>query len=124
MGRPVKLPPTASELKELGVDADTVNLNRTETVEWHHYDRVVIGASIRYGHFHPALDRFVKSTGITAGVAGAFFSVNLVARKPEKRTRKPTAIRASFSLTRRGSRRAARYLPVRCVIRAIAGTIE
>ena len=51
----------ASELKELGIDADTLNLNRTDVVEWHHYDRVVIGASIRYGHFHPAVDRFVKS---------------------------------------------------------------
>lgn len=50
----------ASELKELGIDADTLNLNRTDVVEWHHYDRVVIGASIRYGHFHPAVDRFVK----------------------------------------------------------------
>ncbi len=47
----------ASELKELGIDADTLNLNRTDVVEWHHYDRVVIGASIRYGHFHPAVDR-------------------------------------------------------------------
>jgi menaquinone-dependent protoporphyrinogen oxidase len=48
-------------------------------VEWHHYDRVVIGASIRYGHFHPALDRFVKKhLAVAAGAAGAFFSVNLV----------------------------------------------
>ena len=39
----------ASELKELGIDADTLNLNRTDVVEWHHYDRVVIGASIRDG---------------------------------------------------------------------------
>ncbi|OWG01897.1 protoporphyrinogen oxidase, partial [Klebsiella pneumoniae] len=31
----------ASELKELGIDADTLNLNRTDVVEWHHYDRVV-----------------------------------------------------------------------------------
>ncbi|MGV8352503.1 flavodoxin domain-containing protein, partial [Pseudomonas aeruginosa] len=29
----------ASELKELGIDADTLNLNRTDVVEWHHYDR-------------------------------------------------------------------------------------
>ena len=27
----------ASELKELGIDADTLNLNRTDVVEWHHY---------------------------------------------------------------------------------------
>ncbi len=61
----------ASELKELGIDADTLNLNRTDVVEWHHYDRVVIGASIRYGHFHPAVDRFVKkASGSIAGAAG------------------------------------------------------
>ncbi len=29
----------ASELKELGIDADTLNLNRTDVVEWHHYDQ-------------------------------------------------------------------------------------
>lgn len=60
----------ASELKELGIDADILNLNRTDNVEWHHYDRVVIGASIRYGHFHPAVDRFVKKHGSIAGAAG------------------------------------------------------
>ncbi len=77
----------ASELKELGIDADTLNLNRTDVVEWHHYDRVVIGASIRYGHFHPAVDRFVKKhLASLQALPGAFFSVNLVARKPEKRT--------------------------------------
>ena len=32
----------ASELKELGIDADTVNLNRTEEVEWRHYDLSLI----------------------------------------------------------------------------------
>lgn len=46
--------------KSLGIYSDVVNLNRTEQIAWQDYDRVVIGASIRYGHFHPALDRFVK----------------------------------------------------------------
>ena len=89
----------ASELKELGIDADTVNLNRTEEVEWHHYDRVVIGASIRYGHFHPALDRFVKKhlQSLNA-LPGAFFSVNLVARKPEKRTPQTNSYTRKFLL--------------------------
>ncbi|ENL1644711.1 menaquinone-dependent protoporphyrinogen IX dehydrogenase [Raoultella ornithinolytica] len=89
----------ASELKELGIDADTVNLNRTEEVEWRHYDRVVIGASIRYGHFHPALDRFVKKhlQSLNA-LPGAFFSVNLVARKPEKRTPQTNSYTRKFLL--------------------------
>jgi menaquinone-dependent protoporphyrinogen oxidase len=35
---------------------------------------VVIGASIRYGHFHPALDRFVKKhLAVAAGAAGGIF---------------------------------------------------
>ena len=89
----------ASELKELGIDADTVNLNRTETVEWHHYDRVVIGASIRYGHFHPALDRFVKKhLASLQALPGAFFSVNLVARKAEKRTPQTNSYTRKFLL--------------------------
>ena len=49
-----------SQLSELGVDTAMVDLNRTESIDWQLYDRVVIGASIRYGHFHSALDRFVK----------------------------------------------------------------
>ncbi|WP_000853951.1 flavodoxin domain-containing protein, partial [Bacillus cereus] len=39
----------ASELKELGIYSDVVNLNRAEQITWQEYDRVVIGASIRYG---------------------------------------------------------------------------
>ncbi|MEB4677395.1 menaquinone-dependent protoporphyrinogen IX dehydrogenase [Enterobacteriaceae bacterium G50] len=77
----------ASELKELGVDSELVNLNRTQDVEWELYDRVVVGASIRYGHFHSAVDRFVKKHAAQMqALPSAFFSVNLVARKPEKRS--------------------------------------
>lgn len=75
----------ASELKEIGVCADVVNLNRTQEIDWGKYERVVIGASIRYGHFHPALAHFVKKHLQQLNtLPGAFYSVNLVARKPEK----------------------------------------
>ncbi|EMH4165233.1 menaquinone-dependent protoporphyrinogen IX dehydrogenase [Pluralibacter gergoviae] len=77
----------ASELKELGLDADAVNLHRAEEIRWQNYDGVVIGASIRYGHFHPAVDRFIKKhLQALKQLPGAFYSVNLVARKPEKCT--------------------------------------
>ena len=90
---------TLDKLKELGIDADTLNLNRTDVVEWHHYDRVVIGASIRYGHFHPAVDRFVKKhLASLQALPGAFFSVNLVARKPEKRTPQTNSYTRKFLL--------------------------
>ncbi|MBA8066041.1 menaquinone-dependent protoporphyrinogen IX dehydrogenase [Enterobacter hormaechei] len=90
----------ASELKELGIYSDVVNLNRTEQIAWQDYDRVVIGASIRYGHFHPALDRFVKKhTAELAQLPGAFYSVNLVARKAEKRTPQTNSYTRKFLLS-------------------------
>ncbi|WP_336221846.1 menaquinone-dependent protoporphyrinogen IX dehydrogenase [Citrobacter amalonaticus] len=77
----------ASELKELGIWADVANLHRTEEPDWDSYDRVVIGASIRYGHYHSAFLEFVKKHASRLNsMPSAFYSVNLVARKPEKRT--------------------------------------
>ncbi|VFP87936.1 menaquinone-dependent protoporphyrinogen IX dehydrogenase [Candidatus Erwinia haradaeae] len=51
------------------------------------YDRILIGASVYYGHFHPPFEQFIKkNANILNQVISGFFSVNLVARKPEKRT--------------------------------------
>jgi menaquinone-dependent protoporphyrinogen oxidase len=49
------------------------------------YSKLVIGASIRYGVHNPKIIEFIK-TNKTAldSIKTAFFSVNLVARKPEK----------------------------------------
>lgn len=75
----------ASELKEQGVASDVINLHRCGELQWTDYDRVVIGASIRYGHFHSSVDAFVKKhQQFLNNTPSAFFSVNLVARKPEK----------------------------------------
>lgn len=90
----------ASELKEQDIYADVVNLNRTEEIVWQDYDRVVIGASIRYGHFHPAVDRFVKKHAATLNaMPSAFYSVNLVARKAEKRTPQTNSYTRKFLLS-------------------------
>lgn len=87
----------ASELKELGIDADTLNLNRTDVVEWHRYNRVVIGASIRYGHFHPAVDRFVKKhLAALQALPGHSFRLTWWRVNPRSARRRPTAIRVSF----------------------------
>lgn len=49
------------------------------------YDKIVIGASIRYGKHRPAVFDFIRSNQqVLDGKANAFFSVNVVARKPEK----------------------------------------
>ncbi|MDX6041453.1 menaquinone-dependent protoporphyrinogen IX dehydrogenase [Scandinavium lactucae] len=89
----------ATELKELAFDADIVNLHRADNIDWSAYDGVVIGASIRYGHFHAALDSFVKKHQHSlAQRPGAFYSVNLVARKPEKRTPQTNSYTRKFLL--------------------------
>jgi menaquinone-dependent protoporphyrinogen oxidase len=51
------------------------------------FDKIVIGASIRYGHHSPQVFAFIeKNRHLLDSIPNAFFSVNLVARKPEKCT--------------------------------------
>ncbi|MDB4244617.1 menaquinone-dependent protoporphyrinogen IX dehydrogenase [Gammaproteobacteria bacterium] len=60
-------------------DAKTLNLNDFETI--------VVGASIRYGKHKPEVYKFIKDNLEVLDVKkNAFFSVNVVARKPEKNT--------------------------------------
>lgn len=49
------------------------------------FDKIVIGASIRYGKHQPLVQQFIEKNQATLeGHPNAFFSVNVVARKPEK----------------------------------------
>ena len=49
------------------------------------YDRIVVGASIRYGKHRPAVVDFMnRNAALLNRKPSAFFSVNVVARKPEK----------------------------------------
>ncbi len=49
------------------------------------FDKIVIGASIRYGHHSSEVIAFIeKNRLLLDSKLNAFFSVNLVARKPEK----------------------------------------
>ena len=51
------------------------------------FESVIIGASIRYGKHSDDLYNFIKNnTDFLEGIDNAFFSVNVVARKPEKNT--------------------------------------
>lgn len=57
--------------------ADALNLDK--------FQRIVIGASIRYGKHRPQLAAFIKKhQPLLERKANALFSVNVVARKPEK----------------------------------------
>ena len=55
------------------------------TVDPRHFDKVVIGASIRYGKHRPSVLQFIDANlPLLDSKPNAFFSVNIVARKPEK----------------------------------------
>ena len=106
----------ASELKELGIQTDVANVHRIEEPQWENYDRVVIGASIRYGHYHSAFQEFVKKHATRLNsMPSAFYSLNLVARKPEKRTPQTNSYARKFLMN-------SQWRPDHCAV--IAGALR
>jgi menaquinone-dependent protoporphyrinogen oxidase len=66
---------------------DVIDLRHAQHLDLQRYQKVVVGASIRYGHFNPLLEKFIKQNlEILNQMPSAFYAVNLTARKPEKRT--------------------------------------
>jgi menaquinone-dependent protoporphyrinogen oxidase len=62
-----------------------VSINDEADVDLTLFDKIVIGASIRYGKHSPHIYQFIKKNQlILESKPNAFFSVNVVARKPEK----------------------------------------
>ena len=75
-----------ASLAARGEQADVAALADTE-LDPAAYDAIVIGASIRHGKHNPSVLDFVrKHLDVLQAKPSAFFSVNLVARKPTKNT--------------------------------------
>jgi menaquinone-dependent protoporphyrinogen oxidase len=71
----------------LGQQVTLVNMDQAEVVNVAAFERIVIGASIRYGHHQPQVFEFIaKHQAVLTAKPSAFFSVNIVARKPNKNT--------------------------------------
>ncbi|MFC3396845.1 menaquinone-dependent protoporphyrinogen IX dehydrogenase [Brenneria rubrifaciens] len=82
------------------VECDVINLLRAHDIDLTNYDRILIGASVRYGRFHPAVNQFIRQNlSFLQHVPSAFFSVNLTARKPEKRSIQTNAYTRKFLLS-------------------------
>jgi menaquinone-dependent protoporphyrinogen oxidase len=66
------------------LEIDVFSVENTE-IDMSKYDKFIIGSSIRYGVHHEKIIQFINQhkTELDA-IKTAFFSVNLVARKPEK----------------------------------------
>ena len=64
-----------------------VSLNEAKDLNLSEFNRIIIGASIRYGKHSKELYKFIElNKNILNEKENVFFSVNVVARKPEKNT--------------------------------------
>ncbi|MDH5511910.1 MAG: menaquinone-dependent protoporphyrinogen IX dehydrogenase [Gammaproteobacteria bacterium] len=64
-----------------------VSVDENPDADLKSFDKIVIGASIRYGKHRQQVYDFIKrNEKVLDGKPNAFFSVNVVARKPEKNT--------------------------------------
>ena len=78
---------------------DVIDLLQADNIDLTQYQQVLIGASVRYGHFHPTLGKFVKRHAEQLNrMPSAFFSVNLTARKADKRSPQTNAYPRKFLL--------------------------
>ncbi|WP_428771866.1 menaquinone-dependent protoporphyrinogen IX dehydrogenase [Vibrio sp.] len=68
-----------------GLDCELKDLHQMDQVDFDQYERVLIGASIRYGHLNKRLYQFIdRYQQQLAANKVAFFCVNLTARKEEQ----------------------------------------
>lgn len=76
-----------SVIEQGGDSVDLVDLVDGPSLEGRDFDKIVIGASIRYGKHQRAVYDFIEANQATLEAhPNALFSVNVVARKPEKNT--------------------------------------
>lgn len=73
-------------VEALGSQVALVDIDDADEVDLKPFDMIVIGASIRYGKHDKKIYKFIeRNLTILEDKANAFFSVNVVARKPAKR---------------------------------------
>ena len=64
---------------------ELISIEDVKNIDLSLYETIVIGASIRYGKHQPELYEFIqRNLEILKTVKASFFSVNVVARKPNK----------------------------------------
>ncbi len=64
---------------------EVISIDDEEKVDLEAFDKIVVGASIRYGKHRPEVYAFIeRNLAILNSKPSAFFSVNVVARKADK----------------------------------------
>lgn len=74
-------------VEDKGCSVELIDLMTKPTLDTDAFDKVVVGASIRYGKHQPVVYEFIRENqAALEKMPNALFSVNVVARKPEKNT--------------------------------------
>lgn len=69
----------------LGATVTLASLEEAEALGLAQFDKILVAASIRYGKHRPELYQFInRHHAVLNAKKNAFFTVNVVARKPEK----------------------------------------
>ena len=72
-------------IEQAGNRVSIFPLNDAKTIDLESFDKIVLGASIRYGKHQPQVFEFIKANlPVLERKPNAFFTVNIVARKPGK----------------------------------------
>ena len=72
-------------IEQQGHAARLVPLSQADALDLAAFDVIVMGASIRYGKHQPEVAQFIgRHQALLESKANAFFTVNIVARKPNK----------------------------------------
>ena len=115
-GQTKKIAAYIAEIIKENVDVKSIS----DVVNLQDYDRIIIGASIRYGHFNKQLyEMLEKHTALLNQKITAFFAVNLTARKPEKSTPETNVYVRKFLQRITWQPTISAVLPVRCFTRVI-----
>lgn len=76
---------------------EIMNIDECQHIDMAIFDKVVIGASVRYGHLNKKLYQFVAANKAQLEAKdNSFFCVNLTARKAEKNTPETNAYMQAF----------------------------
>ncbi|GFN46226.1 menaquinone-dependent protoporphyrinogen IX dehydrogenase [Candidatus Regiella insecticola] len=76
----------ANQLPKMAI-CEIQALSSSTEIDLAQYQQIMIGASVHYGHFSSVLNTFIKRhIAQLDQLPGAFFAVNLTARKLEKRS--------------------------------------
>jgi menaquinone-dependent protoporphyrinogen oxidase len=72
-------------VEQLGHQITLISIDDESNVDLESFDKIILGASIRYGKHHKKVYEFInRNEQLMNSKPNAFFSVNVVARKPEK----------------------------------------